>query len=519
MEYKEARNIIKNQDTNELVSAVGRAKAIQFLQKALRDKDKSTRLEAIRNLGKQRATQAIGDLLPFLRDNDQEIQSAVIETLSRFGKLSVVSLIWCLEASALQRQNASLALSNIGPELIGEVLQETRRVNVGSSFHLATFLELYHSDERVRQAGIDVSSALLSEGVSPLVMKNTASKIFTSLRDDSTTVRERGSKMIGRMGVSPDISIMKLTELLDDPSESVQCAAIGGIAMFGEPSVLPNLAKKAKSKSSEVRKAVAFALGKIYTSDSAILLIPLLLEKNKTGVIEAADISLQRLGRHSLAPLISSLSIGDSRSADAIAKIGRSVIPHLIESLNSKDANTVRQVQELLAKFGEDSIIPIQQKLAGEVSLTFKRNLIPLLCRLPGVQPISILWSLSQDGSTRKLLVITLESIGSEAIEYLVNNIEHIDRSKIKLISEIITKLPPKMTVGPLIIGFSALHAMQCQDVLIRFLVATGDKAILTWLTDLTRSKPEEARAYLLALCGRSDFNKLCKKGRKRLKI
>ncbi|MFX0117713.1 MAG: HEAT repeat domain-containing protein [Candidatus Hodarchaeota archaeon] len=518
MDYKEIRSEIKKDRINEVLKVAGRDQGVKLLLDALNDKDKTIRLNTIRYFELMEVVEAIGGLVPLLGDRDEDIRNATVSALSKIGKLSLVSIIWSLETPGIQRENASQVLSNIGPEIIAEKLEGTRKTNIGSSFHLATFLELYHPDKDIKQTGLDISSALLSAGVSPLVMKDTANKIFDSLEDPAPGVRERSAQMIGRMAVLPEISILKLTRLLDDVSDPVVVAAISSLAMFGEPRVLPSLEKKAKSKSPQIRKAIATNLGKIYNPRAAELLIPLLIDENDPTVVEAADLSLQRLGEHAIPALIRSLSKGDSHSADILVKIGRASIPYLIEVLDSKNPNSIHQAQIALAKFAEKSIPLLSQKITGQISPIFLKNVIPLLCELPGEGPIRILWSLSKDVSNRKLIAASLEANVPTAVECLVKNIEGFDESMIEGISAILAQLPSEMTVEPLILGFSAIPTMY-HERLITFLHVIGEKSVLSRLKNIAKTRPEEARALLLGLCGMEDFEKLCKKGKKSLRI
>lgn len=517
MDYKEVRSEIKGGRVDDVLKVVGRAQGIKFLLDALNDKDKRIRVNSIRHLEKIEVIEAVGGLIPLLSDRDQDIQNATISALSKIGIHSAISIIWSLETPGSQRENAARVLSNIGPKSISKNLEETRKTNVGSSYHLATFLELYHPDSEIKQTGIDISSALLSAGMSELSLKNTANKIFSSLEDPAPEVRERGAQMIGRMAALPEISILKLTKLLDDASEPVVVAAINSLAMFGEPRVLPNLEKKSKSKSPEIRKAVAANLGKIYNPKAAELLIPLLIDENDTSVIGTADFSLQRLGEHAIPALIASFSKGNPRSADVTFKIGRASIPLLIAVLNSKDENSVKQAQDALFKFSEKIIAPLLQEINRQPSPQFLRNVIPLLSQLPGDQPIITLWSLSKDKSNRKLIAANLKE-NVQAVECLVHNIEEFDESMIEGISAILMQLSVEMTVEPLILGFSVVPT-KYHKLLISLLQALGDKTILSRFKNLAKSRPEEARAMLLALCGIEDFQKICKKGRKSLKI
>ncbi|MFW9914976.1 MAG: HEAT repeat domain-containing protein [Candidatus Thorarchaeota archaeon] len=517
MDYKEVRSEIKGGRVDDVLKGAGRAQGIQFLLEALKDKDKRIRVNSIHHLEKLEVIEAVGGLVPLLSDRDQDVQNAAVSALSKIGKHSIISIIWALETPGSQRENASKVLSNIGPKLISENLEEIRNTNIGSCFHLATFLELYHPDSEIKQTGIDVSSALLSAGMSNLSLKDTANKIFSSLEDAAPEVRERGAQMIGRMAVLPEISILKLTKLLDDPSEPVVIAAIKSLAMFGEPRVLPNLEKKSKSKSPEIRKAVAANLGKIYNPKAAELLIPLLIDEKNTSVIGTADFSLQRLGENAIPALIESFSKGNPLSADVAFKIGRASIPSLLAVLDSKDETSVKQAQDALIQFSERTIAPLSQEISRQPSPQFIRNSIPLLGQLPGDQPIIILWSLSKDKSNRKLIAANLKE-NAQAVECLVHNIEEFDESMIEGISAILMQLPAEMIVEPLILGFSTAPT-KYHNFLINLLQRIGEKTILSRFKDMAKISPEEARALLLALCGIEEFQKICKKGRKTLKI
>lgn len=517
MDYKEVRSEIKGGRVDAVLKEVGRAQGIQFLLEALNDKDKRIRVNSIRHLEEMEVVEAVGSLAPLLSDRDQDVQNAAVSALSKIGKQSVISIIWSLETPGSQRENASRVLSNIGPKFISENLEEIKKKDIGSSFHLATFLELYHPDSEIKQRGIDVSSALLSAGMSEFSLKDTANKIFSSLEDPVPEVRERGAQMIGRMAAQPELSILKLTKLLDDASEPVVIAAINSLAMFGEPRVLPNLEKKAKSKSPEIRKAVAANLGKIFSPKAAELLIPLLIDEKEASIVGTADFSLQRLGENAIPALIASFSMGNPRSVDVIFKIGRASIPPLLSVLNSNDENSVKQAQDALIQFSEKSIDPLSQEISRQPSPQLLRNSIPILGQLPGNKPIMILWSLSKDKSNRKLIAANLkESV--QAVECLVQNIEELDERAIEGISAILMQLPVEMAVEPLILGFSTAPT-KYHNFLINLLQNLGEKAILSRFKDMAKSSPEEAKALLLALCGIEEFQNICKKGRKSLKI
>jgi len=158
-----------------------------------------------------------------------------------------------------------------------------------------------------------------------------------------------------------------LVGALNDSSPTVRAAVVTALGNIGDSSVVTSLAPLlAADKEVFVRKAVAYALGRLSGTASTTALLAGLKDKNPE-VRGASAVSLGEQGDLSTtAPLTSALSDKNpfvrARSAAALGSIGAaaaSAVPTLIALLKSdEDAEVKRQIATALGSIGDRSALP-----------------------------------------------------------------------------------------------------------------------------------------------------------------
>ena len=162
---------------------------------------------------------------------------------------------------------------------------------------------------------------------------------------------------------------------LNDSSPTVRAAVVTSLGQVGDSSIVTSLAPLlATDKEVFVRKAVAYALGRLSGSASTTALLAGLKDKDP----EVRGASAVSLGEHgdpaTTAPLISALSdkkpFVRARAAAALGLIGAAAataVPTLIALLKSdEEAEVKRQIATALGSIGDRSALPALHAVAAD---------------------------------------------------------------------------------------------------------------------------------------------------------
>jgi len=189
---------------------------------------------------------------------------------------------------------------------------------------------------------------------------------YTSLLQSGDEEERRDA--VHKLGAMHDpATIAALRAALDDKAERVRAAALLGLGHLQEPSLAPFIAiYLTKEKSPYVRKAAAYALGNIATSEATTALIIGLRDKD-IEVRGAAAVSLSRMpDATAIEPLIAALrdksAFVRAHAATALGVNGRAAaqaVPPLIKLLTTdEDHEARRQAATALGRIGEPSALP-----------------------------------------------------------------------------------------------------------------------------------------------------------------
>ena len=196
------------------------------------------------------------------------------------------------------------------------------------------------------------------------------------------SVQLRSADPEGRRDAAMSLSHFKektagsiLMGALNDSSPVVRAAIVTALGDIGDASAVSSLTRLlASDKDVFVRKAAAYALGRLPASESTTALITALKDKDP----EVRGAAVVSLGEHSdpatTAPLTSALSDKNpfvrARAAVALGRIGApasGAVQTLIARLKSdEDAEVKRQCATALGSIGDRSALPALDALASD---------------------------------------------------------------------------------------------------------------------------------------------------------
>lgn len=298
-----------------------RAKEAQMaLLHALEDSNFYVRRAAINAVGKLGIRDLARVLLPLLQTEDARIQRTTITALRRLGAVEAIpELIAMLEASMAAPTPRDLpvvktlviALGDLAAPTAVPVLLRVLRGYVGARSLAAKALGDI-GDPRACEVLVEVledRSASLRlaalKSLGSLRCVETALRVRTFLLDPDPRIRRTTALTLGELQDLEAAS--QLVEMaLNDPSPLARPAAIEGLALLGDPAVLPRILPLAEDTNAYLRASLAQAL--VYLGNGASVVqetLERLAQDRVAHVAAAAERSLEQLARgevHTAAP-------------------------------------------------------------------------------------------------------------------------------------------------------------------------------------------------------------------------
>jgi HEAT repeat protein len=195
-----------------------------------------------------------------------------------------------------------------------------------------------------------------------------AARLQAKLRSSDEEERYHAAVMLSALGPLENSAALRIA--LDDESERVRAVAVTALGNTGERSFAPALvARLAEDKSPFVRKAAAYALGRLKTREGTLALAAALANKEKKHE-EVRGAAVTALGEYSDEAAIPALTAALADKADhiragAASALGtnrgaaRAAVPKLINLLTSDPENAVRrQAAIALGRIGDPAAIP-----------------------------------------------------------------------------------------------------------------------------------------------------------------
>ena len=349
-------NSLDDEDADVRCSAVlvlarlGTSRCVSNLIEKLDDEDNRVRSNASYALGSlgSRATEAIVPLLKLLRDEDQVVRLSGLKALEKVGNYAVPILIKELsnEDLIVSGLAASILLGIGSPEAISSVKQ------------MLPSLILMLKMPEIRPHLGKVIHKLGQEIVPHLIVL---------LKDPSSEIRLSVAKIMGDIGQEAREGIPALVHCFKDPKWEVRIEAEKALGKIGEDAV-PTLIYQLENSDQDTKILAVKSLGRIGRDASS-----------------------------AIAPLIKALQDSSSgvrwQSSTALRKIGKDVIPDLIQELKNPNLEVCHSVIRTLGQIGSDAEVAV-----------------PLLIQL--VQ--------NDDESTRRLSsALATSSIAIEALEQI----------------------------------------------------------------------------------------------------
>jgi HEAT repeat protein len=304
-ERKVVKELVKllNDPTPEVrkycACALGRSKyeqAVEDLTRLLQDKTvkaAEVRLMVIWALGEIGCERAADELLPFLRDSDEQIQTAAVRALARMQ--STIAVEPLLE----------LARSEISKEMLLEVVEALGELRSEGSLDFL-IERLARGDREVKRSAASAAGKIQNDRViGPL------NDLF---KTEDVDTKVTAIRALAR--VASDNALSSLIPLLGDAEEEVRRATISALEGAANESILPQLIDVVRSGSEDARYGAATLLTTNKSECSVKALIDLLREDGS----EVNRLAAQILGFIKSIEAIASLAAlldGEDRNREA----------------------------------------------------------------------------------------------------------------------------------------------------------------------------------------------------------
>jgi HEAT repeat protein len=355
----------REENLNQIEIALKRVgeSAVPHLLEALTNK--KTRKNAI-DLAKLILTTKYGfqgtvsKLIEFLGDKSSEIQEEVISTIIEMGDPGLESVIRALNSQHPKvRENANEILNRFGTMNIHLYIENMVKdpKKLVQTAELLTLLAIYQLDDDLKAFSFEQFDMLLenqdyNEHIQQAVFDNVLGNVSTDSNPDTRFAFGQVAYYLG----SP--ALPHLLRMLNDKDEGVVEAALDSIGLLKKPDeTISEIAKKLKSKFTNIRLAAVNALGNLESNESISYLIEALGDQ-EVEIQDAASSAIDQIGDVGLPALINAMNHKEPRMRDRLAKLIASYDDRawepLLERLNTNDSNFQETAIEVISLLGEN---------------------------------------------------------------------------------------------------------------------------------------------------------------------
>ena len=302
---------------------------------------------------------------------DVEIAAHVIERMGPLASAAIETLLTTIEKRPDMRGPVTMALSQIGPELINPVVAAVRdnRIDVETGQHIVRFaggepLLIQHLEDGNLQERIIAARML---GAAEPVQQSSIDCLMKGTTDDAAEVRLACVLGLGSMGTAAKSAEPAIRETAaKDPSEEVQAAALTTLFKIGvDPSSLVDaIVAGLKNPNDDIRRECARAMNRFEALDS-----------NQTSALVATLVDNDVIVRTNVVRAIANA-----------AEPSEELVTQVVGVLDDRNHDVRSAAFETLATFGAGS-----------------ESAVPTLI------------SLLDEGSTRLASLTTLAAIGKSA--------------------------------------------------------------------------------------------------------
>jgi cellulose synthase operon protein C len=492
---------LKSDDEKKRLAAIGNlaqydaALTAPHLLAALRDEERSVRLEAARVLGRGGVADVVLPMIEWLADPVSDVRAVAAEVLGDVGgEDATAALIRTLgDDDANVRMRAVVSLGKVG-----------QRGNPAVVVPLISRLEDDKSD--IRRKTVEQLELLKDKrAVIPLV------SVFGDMNPD---VRKAAIRAVGQLGDTAAVSA--LLRLASEGDKDIKGLAVGALGAIGAPEAADTLIDMLPSSDDQLRAKVAYAIGQIAAKPNAG-------EASKRAVralVEALADPGQR-----------------AQAREALAVAGKAAVPALIAHLDGKLSGEPIAAVELLAAAQDPRAttalvaeldrgrVPVPTVLAALGATGDAKALVPVLGTLSAKEPAVRLAAMEalrplvgQDPRAADVLVERLSDDDLEvrilAAEYL--GLTHAKGAVEKLASLTQAGSPPRLRLAAIDAlgeiadprGAPALIALlregpgELHRAAVDALSYAGDKTSVEPLVALTRDDRGPTRHHLVRALG-----------------
>jgi HEAT repeat protein len=315
--YRIQDNVEKVQEkAADAVVRFGRQATVPLLDILSRERDKFAQRALLKCLGRIGDPKSVSALISYLRSSYFIVRQAAVSALARFGP-HVVELL--LPALSYNTSDIEPLLKDAQDNVHPELQMRALKAIAGLEDHRAVAVlkrlvedGLPDVQEAASQALFQIGCAawgrccalkVLAEVADP----SAASRVLSSLQDDSDNVRFEAVRTLGKLGGDEAIKSLIRT-VRKDRAEFIRAEAIRVLraAGQGQPSVLEAALHGLKDGSREVRCQSARILGGFLDPQSILPLLKVMADRH-WSVRESAENALLNFGRDAAGPLMEAL--------------------------------------------------------------------------------------------------------------------------------------------------------------------------------------------------------------------
>ncbi len=455
--------------------------SIPRLAEALQSTNKLANAHIIEVLTDLASTSTLDSYVPFLGDDVEIIRQGVSEALCKAEDIDPNALVGKLADPNLSK-TAIMNVLTAHKEKLKAVNLIRFVFNVDHSEQVALFkiIDSVATDTVVTEIinRIDTKEAFIRSNFAKILRKFDRPQVHEALEkllsDDNKNVRL--AALDGLSHMKGDISIDRLTMLIDDADYAVQNKAVETIVSIEHPDTVAHLVPHLKSESEYTRRAAVEVLNEIASPTSV---------RDLFRILKDEDWWVR------------------SRAADALGKIGGpKVVKAVLILLKDKDEFVRRSAIEIINSTEDESTYDSLVDALGDSDWWVRERAVDGLANLGNRQAVPMLIKLLQKNENNKddkniesMAIILLQALGKleakSAVPYVIKQLWAKQDNIVKETLACLERIVDDMSVDEIV--SSITHALENRDEELRELGGNSIDRIL----DVQHKERTDIRATL----------------------
>ena len=355
----------------EVLGALGDRRAIPALRGLAAHRDAQIRSAALWALGALGSAEHVDAVRAWYDAAAGKDRDRAFDALARSGDPRALEVVVAelVDGSAARRESAAAHLGRFGADAVAALeplIASNVRKERASALDALGSVDHPHADTLLREGLADRDSDAQAAAVRGLARRGGAdahARIATLWSSRYTDVRRAVAGALGGFGDPDDLEVLEL--LTADGSMSVRSAAARSLGALGKPArrTLRNLSLLGPDGATASQAAIGL-LDQVRDADTAVDL----LRSRHAEVRDLAAGSLDAHGARGLLALVSAVAGEDDRvrgpAATRLRQMGAVVVPDLLIAARDAPPAALPEVLGLLAASGEPMAVPFAARMA-----------------------------------------------------------------------------------------------------------------------------------------------------------